>query len=95
MYDDLTPDKLQQWLTPPDPLTDHEAAYPGSGKWFIQGKTFRWWRKQEKGALLLICGDCMFLSPTVPLRLLIMSSFSQPGRERLSFGMQFPESSVH
>jgi hypothetical protein len=94
-YSPLTPDKLQQWLIPPHPLTDHGAAYPGTGKWFIQGKTFRWWKKAQKGASLLIWGECMFLSPTVPSRLLITSYFSQPGRERLSFGMQFPVLSVH
>jgi len=67
----LPPDKLQQWLDPPNPLVTHQAAHPGTGKWFIQGKAFRWWKKKEKGASLLICGECMFLSTAVPSPLLI------------------------
>ena len=90
----LPPDKLQEWLTPPDPHTAPVAAFTGTGKWFIQSKAFRWWKGKEKGASLLICGERMFLSPAVPSRLLITSFFSQPGRERLPFGMQFPERSV-
>jgi hypothetical protein len=91
----LSLDELQKWLAPPPvSLTTHGAVHPGTGKWFIQGKTFRWWKK-EGGASLLVRGECMFLSPAVPSRLLITSFFSQPGPERLSFGMQFPERSVH
>ncbi|KAI0262687.1 hypothetical protein BGY98DRAFT_1104080 [Russula aff. rugulosa BPL654] len=51
------PDKLRQWLSPPNPLNDLVDAHPGAGKWFIQSKTFRWWKKKEKGASLLICGE--------------------------------------
>jgi hypothetical protein len=91
----LPPDKLQKWLAPPNPLTAHKAAHPGTGKWFIEGKSFRRWKKNEKGASLLICGECMLLSPAVPSRLLITYSLRQPGRAKLSFGMQFPERSVH
>ena len=92
---DLPRDKLQKWLNPPNPLIAHAAANPETGKWFTQGKTFRWWEKKEKGASLLILGERMFLSSAVPSRLLITFSFSQPGRARLSFGMQFPEHPVH
>ena len=70
---DLPPYMLQQWLTPPNPLIDHGAAHPGTGKWFVQGEAFRWWIKEE-GASLLICGQRMFLTPPVPSRLLITSS---------------------
>jgi hypothetical protein len=91
---DLPSDKLKQWLSPPNRLIDNVDAHPGTGKWLIQSKTFQWWKKMEKGASLLICGDRMFLSLAVPSQLLISSSFSQPGRERLCFGMQFPERSV-
>ena len=58
---DLLPDKLKQWLSPPNPLIDHVNAHPGSGKWFTQSRTFRWWKKKEKGASLLIYGERMFL----------------------------------
>jgi hypothetical protein len=92
---DLTREKLREWLAPPDPLTTHKDAHPGTGKRFIQGKEFRWWKNKDEGASLLIWGERMFLAPVSSPRLLITSSFSQPGRERLSFGMQFPESSVH
>jgi hypothetical protein len=91
---DLPADKLKQWLSPPNPLINHVDAHPGTGKWFIQSNTFRWWKKKEKGVSLIICGESMFLQPAAPSRLLISSSLSQPGRERLCFGMQFPERSV-
>ena len=57
------PDNLRQWLGPPNPLNDHVDAHHGAGKcqWFIQSKTFRWWKKKEKGASLLICGESVFL----------------------------------
>jgi hypothetical protein len=92
---DLTREKLREWLAPPDPLTTHKDAHPGTGKRFIQGEAFRWWKNREEGASLLIWGERMLISPVLSPRLLITSSFSQPDRERLSFGMQFPESSVH
>jgi hypothetical protein len=73
---DLPLDKLQKWLGPPNPLIVHEAAHPGTGKWFIQSKAFRWWKGKEGGASLLILGERMFLSSAVPSRLLITYSFS-------------------
>ena len=91
---DLPLDELKQWLNPPNPLIDHVVAHPGTGKWFIQSNAFQWWKKKEKGASLFICGESMFLQPAAPSRLLITTSLSQPGRERLCFGMQFPELSV-
>jgi hypothetical protein len=91
---DLPSDKLKQWLSPPNHLVDHVDAHPETGKWFIQSNTFQWWKRKEKGASLFICGESMFLQPAAPPRLLITSSLSQPGRERLCFGMQFPERSV-
>ncbi|KAI0260992.1 hypothetical protein BGY98DRAFT_1104527 [Russula aff. rugulosa BPL654] len=54
---ELPPDKLKHWLNPPNRLIDHVHAHPGTGKWLIQSRTFRWWKKKEKGALLIICGD--------------------------------------
>lgn len=74
---DLPRDKVQKWLNAPDPpdtATLGSARLPGTGKWFIQGKDFRWWKRKETGASLVICGECMFLSPAVPSRLLITSS---------------------
>ena len=62
-------DKLRKWLSPPNPQTNHEAAcssqLSGTGSWFIQGKTFRTW-KRTTGTSLLICGKRMFFSPSVP-----------------------------
>jgi hypothetical protein len=59
-------DKLRKWLTPPDHQTNHKAAcssqHSGTGSWFIQGKTFRTWKKGD-GASLLICGKRTFFSP--------------------------------
>ena len=91
---DLSLDELKQWLSPPNPLIDHVVAHPGTGKWFIQSNTFQWLKKKDRGASLFIFGESMFLQPAAPSRLLITTSLSQPGRERLCFGMQFPELSV-
>ena len=86
--DQRNKDKLLQWLTPPDPSANHDTAcksrHAETGKWFFRDRKFKSWKK--KGSFLLIWGDCMFFSPSLPSRLL---TFAQPGRERLFFGMQF------
>jgi len=41
-------DKLQRWLSPPDPWTNFNIArktqHPGTSTWFTQGDTFRQWK---------------------------------------------------
>lgn len=62
---DWPPDKLQRWLNPPDPVIAHETRHPGTGKWFIESKAFRWWKRKEKSASLLVRGERVFPSLAV------------------------------
>ena len=51
--------KLRQWLSPPDPSVNYNAAcslhHEGTAKWFTQGPVFREWK--ESGSLLWIHGN--------------------------------------
>jgi hypothetical protein len=68
-------ERLQAWLSPPDPSMNHNYAcktrYDGTTMWFIQGSTFREWKKN--GSLLWICGNRMLLPPVLCLQLFILS----------------------
>ena len=62
-------EKLQRWLSPPDPSTNHDMAcntqLDGSAKWFIEGTTFREWKEKKIGSLLWISGNrTLFLRST-------------------------------
>ncbi|KAH9992931.1 hypothetical protein BJV77DRAFT_410664 [Russula vinacea] len=52
-------DKLRSWLSPPDPSVNHNTAcktqHSGTATWFIQGSTFRDWKKN--GSLLWVRGN--------------------------------------
>ncbi|KAF8463221.1 ankyrin repeat-containing domain protein [Russula ochroleuca] len=52
-------EKLQLWLSPPDPSVNHNTAcktqHSGTAMWFIQGSTFQDWKKN--GSLLWIRGN--------------------------------------
>jgi hypothetical protein len=56
-------EKLQLWLSPPDPSVNHNTAcktqHSGTAMWFIQGSTFQDWKKN--GSLLWIRGNRMLL----------------------------------
>ncbi|KAH9985049.1 ankyrin repeat-containing domain protein, partial [Russula compacta] len=51
--------ELRTWLSPPDPSINHNTAcetqHDGTARWFIQGSTFRDWKKN--GSLLWIRGN--------------------------------------
>ncbi|KAH9967018.1 hypothetical protein BJV74DRAFT_968858 [Russula compacta] len=51
-------EKFRSWLSPPDPSINHNTAcktqHDGTAMWFIQGSTFRDWKKD--GTLLWIRG---------------------------------------
>jgi hypothetical protein len=51
-------EKLQTWLSPPDPSINqniaHEAHHVGTAAWFIEGATYDEWKKT--GSLLWIHG---------------------------------------
>ncbi|KAH9985036.1 hypothetical protein BJV74DRAFT_952202 [Russula compacta] len=51
--------ELRTWLSPPDPSINHNTAsrtqHEGTASWFIQGSTFRDWKKD--GSLLWIRGN--------------------------------------
>jgi hypothetical protein len=55
----LSHEKLRSWLSPPNPSINHNIAsathHDGTASWFIQGKTFRAWKKN--GSILWIRGN--------------------------------------
>ena len=54
-------ESLRQWVTPPDPSTNHNIAcdihYCGTAGWFFRGNIFAEWK--SKGSLLWIYGKRM------------------------------------
>jgi len=54
---------LREWLSPPDPSTNHNIAcgahHQGTAAWFFQGSLFREWK--STGSLLWIYGKRMNL----------------------------------
>jgi hypothetical protein len=68
-------DKLQAWLSPPNPSINHNTAceiqHDGTATWFIHGNTFREWK--ENGSLLWIRGNRKLLLPFLPVLPLIIS----------------------
>ncbi|KAI9511100.1 hypothetical protein F5148DRAFT_422008 [Russula earlei] len=66
--------EFRTWLLPPDPSINHNTAceiqHPGTAKWFIQGSTFRDWKKN--GSLLWIRGN------RTPFPLFLLNSSSHP-----------------
>jgi hypothetical protein len=61
-------EKLQKWLSPPDPSTNHNIArkahHKGTASWFFQGGIFEEWKSSS--SLLWIHGKriVLFLSTT-------------------------------
>lgn len=51
-------EEVQRWLSPPDPLMNHnmacQARHKGTTEWFFQGNTFKQWK--STGSLLWIHG---------------------------------------
>jgi hypothetical protein len=86
-------ERVQGWLSPPDPSTNHDKAcntqLDGSAKWFIEGTTFREWKEKKIGSLLWISGNRSFLPPVQPLWLLIPFLILQRDVEKLFFGARF------
>jgi hypothetical protein len=54
-------EEIQRWLSPPDPLTNHnmvsQARHKGTAEWFFQANTFKKWKSE--GSLLWIHGKRM------------------------------------
>jgi hypothetical protein len=55
-------EKLQKWLSPPDPSTNHNIArkahHKGTASWFFQGSIYEQWKSSP--SLLWIHGKRMF-----------------------------------
>jgi hypothetical protein len=68
-------EKFRSWLSPPDPSVNHNTAskthHSGTAKWFIQGSTFRDWKKN--GSLLWVRGNRM---PLTLFSFMSINSFS-------------------
>ena len=60
-------EKIQSWLSPPDPSTNHfvarQARHEGTAEWFIQGNTLQQWK--STGSLLWIHGKRVFVFLTL------------------------------
>jgi hypothetical protein len=58
-------EKLKNWLSPPDPSTNHNIAckahHKGTTSWFFQGSIFKQWKSSP---LLWVHGKRMSLSPS-------------------------------
>ena len=56
---------VQQWLSPPDPSTNHnfvrKARHKGTAAWFFVSNTLTEWK--AKGSLLWIHGKRMYSKP--------------------------------
>ena len=61
-------EKLEKWLSPPDPSTNHNIArkahHKGTASWFFQGSIFKQWKSSY---LMWIHGKrespCLFITP--------------------------------
>jgi hypothetical protein len=64
-------EKLQKWLSPPDPSINHNVArkahHKGTASWFFQGSIFKQWKSSP---LLWVHGKRMFLSLSITPNLL-------------------------
>ena len=66
LTEDQLLEKLQSWLSPPDPSTNHNIArkahHKGTASWFFQGSIFKQWKSSP--SLLWIHGKrTFFFSP--------------------------------
>lgn len=56
-------EKVQTWLSPPDPSTNYnvacQARHRGTAEWFIQGNIFQQWK--STGTFLWIHGKRVFV----------------------------------
>ena len=65
--------KIDRWLSPPDPSTNHNKAlqqrHEGSGLWFLQSHAFAKWRRQRNSFLWLNgipgCGKTILSSAVI------------------------------
>ena len=61
-------EKIQKWLSPPDPSINHntacEAHHDGTAAWFLEGPVYNEWK--ETGSLLWAYGNrtVYLISPT-------------------------------
>lgn len=50
-------EKIHQWLSPPDPSSNHNAArkkwQPTTGAWFVEGEEFEKWKASPNSVLWL------------------------------------------
>ena len=80
-------EKLQNWLSPPDPSTNHNIArkvhHKGTTSWFFQGSIFKQWKSSP---LLWVHGKRMSLSPsTTPHTPLTLNFVAGSGKSVLWF----------
>jgi hypothetical protein len=63
-------EKLQKWLSPPDPSTNHNIArkahHKGTASWFFQGSIFKQWKSSSE-SLLWVHGKRTFIFLSFPL----------------------------
>src|SRR5712672_3293604 len=71
--EDQLRERVHKWLSPPDPSTNHNAAYAahhkGTAAWFFQGSIFWEWKNQSGVPVLWIQGkrapcSTSFLTPS-------------------------------
>jgi hypothetical protein len=75
LTENLLREKSKQWLSPPDPSTNHiiarKAHHKGTASWFFQGSIFEEWKSSP--SLLWIHGKRTFFSslllyiPLIPI----------------------------
>ena len=56
---------VRNWLSPPDPWKNHNAArdihHSGTAEWFIRGKTYTEWILSDSTPILWIYGKRQYL----------------------------------
>ena len=91
-------DSLRKWLTPPDPLTNHNIATDihqgGTAAWFSQGGTFAEWK--SSGSLLWIYGKRTLFSlfPDRPLTTVCVLSWLRQEHPLVHHRSAFPHAAM-
>jgi hypothetical protein len=82
--------KTHQWLSPPDPSTNHNAAckkrQPTTGAWFVEGDQFAKW-KCSSNSFLWLHGIRTYTFSGIGV--LVTNRVSQLGAAKLFYGKYF------
>jgi hypothetical protein len=58
--------RVQDWLSPPDPITNHDlfwrANHTGTTSWFFRSDVLTEWKKEGPFKFLWIRGKCMIFN---------------------------------